>query len=160
MALRNLIKAKVTSANAIHELDTIDSFTDDWDTEQDSKLTEPALEIHLACQHAASECKAIVDITDALMTDPALGTQMGIFVEMEIRRENAMSEIVTVAQVVKELTKTETDVDLNLLEILKRVKKLLGKLQGLQVQVQELEKILEVAAVEQQAQSHGPAALQ
>ncbi|KAK0273690.1 hypothetical protein LTR35_012127 [Friedmanniomyces endolithicus] len=160
MALRNLIKAKVTSANAIHELDTIDSFTDDWDTEQDSKLTEPALEIHLACQHAASECKAIVDITDALMTDPALGTQMGIFVEMKIRRENAMSEIVTVAQVVKELTKTETDVDLNLLEILKRVKKLLGKLQGLQVQVQELEKIVEVAAVEQQVQSHGPAALQ
>ncbi|KAK0846688.1 hypothetical protein LTR91_011796 [Friedmanniomyces endolithicus] len=160
MALRNLIHAKITGANAIHELDTIDCFTDDWETEHNGKLAEAALEIHLACQHAASECKAIVDILDGLLTDPTLGTQLGIFVEMEIRRENAMAEIAAVGQVAEDLAKTETSLELNLMEIGKRAKKLMGKLQGLKVQVQELEKIVEGAAVEQQAQSNVQATLQ
>ncbi|KAK0933662.1 hypothetical protein LTR29_014775 [Friedmanniomyces endolithicus] len=160
MALRNLIHAKITGANAIHELDTIDCFTDDWETEHNGKLAEAALEIHLACQHAASECKAIVDILDGLLTDPTLGTQLGIFGEMEIRRENAMAEIAAVGQVAEDLAKTETSLELNLMEIGKRAKKLMGKLQGLKVQVQELEKIVEGAAVEQQAQSNVQATLQ
>ncbi|KAK1051303.1 hypothetical protein LTR74_016846 [Friedmanniomyces endolithicus] len=160
MALRNLIHAKITGANAIHELDTIDCFTDDWETEHNGKLAEAALEIHLACQHAASECKAIVDILDGLLTDPTLGTQLGIFVEMEIRRENAMAEIAAVGQVAEDLAKTETSLELNLMEIGKRAKKLMGKLQGLKVQVQELEKIVEGAAVEQQARSNVQATLQ
>ncbi|KAK0274947.1 hypothetical protein LTR35_011369 [Friedmanniomyces endolithicus] len=160
MALRNLIHAKITGANAIHELDTIDCFTDDWETEHNGKLAEAALEIHLACQHAASECKAIVDILDGLLTDPTLGTQLGIFVEMEIRRENAMAEMAAVGQVAEDLAKTETSLELNLMEIGKRAKKLMGKLQGLKVQVQELEKIVEGAAVEQQARSNVQATLQ
>ncbi|KAK1079005.1 hypothetical protein LTR33_006754 [Friedmanniomyces endolithicus] len=160
MALRNLIHAKITGANAIHELDTIDCFTDDWETEHNSKLAEAALEIHLACQHAASECKAIVDILDGLLTDPTLSTQVGSFVEMEIRRKNAMGEIAAMARVAEDLAKTETSLELNLMEIGKRAKKLLGKLQGLKVQVQELERIVEGAAVEPQAQGHVQAALQ
>ncbi|TKA81176.1 hypothetical protein B0A55_02628 [Friedmanniomyces simplex] len=151
MALRNLIQAKVTSASTIHELDTIDCFTDDWDTEPNSKLTDPALEIHLACQHAASECKAIVDILDGFLTNPALGAQVGIFVEMEVRRENAMSEVAAVVQVAGELATRETGPDLNLMEIRKRAKKLLGKLQGLNVQVAELEKMVEAPVAEQRS---------
>ncbi|KAK4949065.1 hypothetical protein LTR10_012438 [Elasticomyces elasticus] len=153
MALRNLIQAKVTSSNAINELDTIDCFTDEWETHDGSKLTEPALEIHLSSLEAASELKAIVDILDAFLGNPALGGQMGIFMEMEVRRENAANEVNAIVQVVEGLAKVDTVPD-NLREIRVRTQRLSRKLSGLKTQIDQLENIVVQLAPEQQQQGH------
>ncbi|KAK5704710.1 hypothetical protein LTR17_021666 [Elasticomyces elasticus] len=153
MALRNLIQAKVTSSNAINELDTIDCFTDEWDTDTGSKLTDPALEIHLSCMEAASELKAIVDILDAFLGNPALGGQMGIFMEIAVRRENAASEIVAIVKVVEGLAEMET-VPESLREIRVRTQRLSRKLDGLKTQIDQLEDIVMQLAPEQQQLGH------
>ncbi|KAK5676689.1 hypothetical protein LTS10_010990 [Elasticomyces elasticus] len=153
MALRNLIQAKVTSSNAINELDTIDCFTDEWDTDTGSKLTDPALEIHLSCMEAASELKAIVDILDAFLGNPALGGQMGIFMEMQVRRENAANEVNAIVQVAEGLAKVET-VPENLREIRVRTQRLGRKLDGLKTQIDQLESIVVQLAPEQQQLGH------
>ncbi|KAK5716091.1 hypothetical protein LTR15_009916 [Elasticomyces elasticus] len=153
MALRNLIQAKVTGSNAINELDTIDCFTDEWDTDARSKLTDPALEIHLSCMEAASELKAIVDILDAFLGNPALGGQMGIFMEIAVRRENAASEIVAILKVVEGLAEMET-VPESLSEIRVRTQRLSRKLDGLKTQIDQLENIVVQLAPEQQQLGH------
>lgn len=139
MALRTLMQAKVSAGNAIHNLDTIDCFTDDWELGDGSTLTSPALDIHLHCQYAAEECKSIMEILDGFLANPASGQQVVIFTELEIRRENAVDDVKKLMSVIVELAKTQTDPALSLQEMRKRAERLVGKIEGLKRQIDELE---------------------
>ncbi|KAK5123367.1 hypothetical protein LTR85_002799 [Meristemomyces frigidus] len=156
MALRTLMQAKIGAGNAIHNLDTIDCFTDDWELGDDSPLTSPALDIHLHCQYAAEECKSIMEILDGFLANPASGQQVGIFTEMEIRRENAVDEVKKLVKVIEELAETQTDPALSLQEMKKRGERLVGKAEGLKVQIDELEKMVQTPVL-QQGQSQASA---
>ncbi|KAK3113852.1 hypothetical protein LTR53_008427 [Teratosphaeriaceae sp. CCFEE 6253] len=158
MVLRTLMQAKVTCANTIHELDTIDCFTDDWPlttTTLGLALADAALEIHLACQHAAAECGAIVEMLDALLSDdPAMSAQPRVLVEMEVRRENAGGEIEEVRRIVEELAEGDgVGPELSLREIGKRGWRLGAKLRGMRGVLEELEVRVQAPALQLQSDS-------
>ncbi|KAK3075916.1 hypothetical protein LTR53_000345 [Teratosphaeriaceae sp. CCFEE 6253] len=168
MALRTLMQAKVTCANTIHELDTIDCFTDDWPLTTttlglaladaalaDAALADAALEIHLACQHAAAECGAIVEMLDALLSDdPAMSAQPRVLVEMEVRRENAGGEIEEARRIVEELAEGDrVGPELSLREIGMRAWRLGAKLRGMRGVLEELEVKVQAPALQPQSDS-------
>ncbi|KAK1807737.1 hypothetical protein LTR12_017913 [Friedmanniomyces endolithicus] len=62
-----------------------------------------------------------------------------------------MSETTVVVRAAEELAETETSPELDLMEIEKRAKKLMGKMQGFGVQLQDLQRVVEMLAVEHQA---------
>ncbi len=70
---------------------------------------------------------------------------------MEIRRENAISETTVVVRAAEESAETETSSELDLMEIEKGAKELMGKMQGFGVQLQDLQRVVDVLAVEHQA---------
>lgn len=141
MALRLVMQTKVRAANAIHQLDTIDCFTDDWDTEEDAALRSAALDMHLHCQYAAEECNAIVEIVSAIINGQADSSQMEIFTELEVRRENAADEVEKLAHAIEQLGKTQRDPALSLQEMHRRTERVFAQLQGLKAKVEELEKL-------------------
>ncbi|KAK4547078.1 hypothetical protein LTR36_001299 [Oleoguttula mirabilis] len=149
MALRTLMQAKVSAGNTIAQLDIIDCFTDDWELADGSALTSPALDIHLHCQYAAQECKSIIEILDGFLANPASGQQVGIFAEMEIRRENAVDEVKKLVRLIEALAKTQTDPALSLHEMRKRAERLVGKIEGLKVQIDGLEEIVRTPVLQQ-----------
>ena len=108
MALRIIMQAKVAAGNVIHQLDTIDQFTDEWGTD-DAALTGFALDIHLQCQYAAEECKSIIEILDGFLANPTSCQQVGIFSELEVRRENGEDELRKLVNVLDALNRNYAD---------------------------------------------------
>ncbi|KAK5132113.1 hypothetical protein LTR08_000364 [Meristemomyces frigidus] len=155
MALRVIMKAKVSAGNVIHQLDTIDCFTDDWDDPTGS-LTSPALDIHLQCQYSAEECKSIIEILDGFLANPALSQQVGIFSELEVRRENAVDEVKKLVVVLAGLKELHSDPALSLREMWKRAERLVGKIEGLRGNVEELETMVRAPMLQQQEQPQTP----
>ena len=151
MALQIIMRAKVCVGNAIHQLDTIDQFTDEWGTD-DAALTSGALDIHLQCQYAAEECKSIIEILDGFLASPVTSQQVGIFPELEIRRENAVDELDKLVDVLLTMKKFRTDPALSLTEMLKRAERLVGKIESLKVNMEELERFVHTPMLQQQQQ--------
>lgn len=113
--------------------------------------------MHLHCTYAAQECKAIGEILDGFLANPTSGQQVGIFAEMEIRRENALEEVRKLVELIDELAKTETDPVLGLKEMGKRAQRQLGKIESLKVHVDALERLVHMTpALQQQGQSRAP----
>jgi hypothetical protein len=106
-------------------------------------LTEPALDIHLYCQHAAAESKAIVEILDGFIATPSSSGQVGIFVEMEVRRGNAVGELKGLARAIEHLATVESNPPLSLREMSKRTLRTAAKMEGLKGVIDELEKMVQ-----------------
>ena len=154
MALRIIMQAKVAAGNVIHQLDTIDQFTDEWGIDN-SALTTSALDIHLQCQYAAEECKSIIEILDGFLANPTSCQQVGIFSELEVRRENGEDELRKLVNVLDALNRNYTDPALSLVEMWKRAERLVGKIQGLKINVEDLERSVHTPMLQQeQPQTH------
>ena len=151
MAFRALMQAKIGAGNAIHQLDTIDCFTDDWALEDTAgALARAALDIHLHCQYAAEECKSIIEILDGFLANPTSGQQVGIFLELEVRRENAGDDLKKLVKIIVELSIAHSDPALSLAEMWKRAERLVAKIDGLKTNVEELERIVHTPMLQQE----------
>ena len=152
MALRIIMQAKVGAGNVIHQLDTIDQFTDEWGTDN-LVLTSSALDIHLQCQYAAEECKSIIEILDGFLVNPTSCQQVGIFSELEVRRENAVDELMKLVKVLSTMNGIHTEPALSLMEMWRRAERLVGKIEGLKLNVEELERIVHTPVIQQQPEA-------
>lgn len=79
--LKLLVQAKIACANCVHDLETLDGLSDDW-SDDETYLTDIALDLHLHCEAAAKECHDMIDTLDAFATTPEGSGYQQQFVEV------------------------------------------------------------------------------
>ena len=165
MAFHILMQSRILCTNSTHDFDTLDCFTDDWDLAADRSLRDRAMAIHLHCECAAEECKAMADICGMLLnyasnnaTQPQISQQQRVnsqkheqqtnlptidpyvFAELQVRQENAIEEVLSLINVLDALATRRRDADeMALPEMGMRAQRLLGKLEGLRPKINALQ---------------------
>ncbi|WPH02123.1 Hypothetical protein R9X50_00497800 [Acrodontium crateriforme] len=142
MALHVLMQINVACVNTIHDLEMLDGLTDNWNVHAQSKdLIPHSLAISLHCQFAAEESKAISDIMNDFLSEPAQTTKpMAIFAELHVRQENIMAELSGLKMLVEQLYVTFVDVvELSLAEIVLRAQRLCVRMEELKGKITVLE---------------------
>jgi hypothetical protein len=149
MALRTLTRGRIICTNSIHELDILDSLTDDWD-QSDHRLSTTALDLHLRCEFAAKDASTIHDI---LMSFITTGTYADYLCqELALRQESAVSGVEKVVTIVRELDLLRQDEVQGLREIKKRAEHVVEQLDGLMGVFQQLQadlQAMQAAAAEE-----------
>ncbi|SMR50942.1 unnamed protein product [Zymoseptoria tritici ST99CH_1E4] len=147
MALRTLTRGRIACTNSVHELDILDTLTDDWDLE-DPHLSSSALDLHLQCEFAAKDASAIHDILMGFITNGNYADWL--CQELALRQENAVAAVKKVVELVRELQvgyMPEMGIGLN--ELKKRAEHVLVQLQGLNGIFQQLQTDIQMAMAEQ-----------
>jgi hypothetical protein len=157
MALRTLTRGRIACTNSIHELDILDSLTDDWDHD-DARLSSAALDLHLQCEFAAKDASAIHDILMSFITNGNYTDWL--CQELALRQENAVAAVKKVIEFVRELELERADrATLALAELEKRAVHVLLQLEALNRVFQQLQQELQ-AAIDDSAKKQKDAELQ
>jgi hypothetical protein len=132
-ALRTITKARIACTNSIHELELIDGLTDDWNLDN-PRLATASLEIHLHAEFSAKEVSTILENLTAIMTAArTVVLQEWLCMELEVRRENAVTatkEIIRVVEILENMEDLENE-EMGLVELKRRAEFILVKQEGL-----------------------------
>ena len=109
MALRKAVQARVILGNSIHELEIIDSLTDDWNITID-RLETAAVKIRLQSDYAGKEASSILDALTGVLSN-TLPVNAFLWIELELRQDNAVTAIQELIRMIDELDDAIHDQD-------------------------------------------------
>lgn len=147
---RKLMKARITCSNSIHELETLDGLTDDWDGD-DEDLENAALDIHLQCEYGCKESNALHEMLTGLLS--GFNAPGGLWTEIELRQENAVEATNEIIKVIEGLLSMGANPDLGLKEMKRRAQHVVAKLEALKDTFSDLESEVQACLVQAQKQN-------
>lgn len=148
--LRRVMKARIACGNSVHELETLNGLTDDWDADVE-RLEDAALDIHLQCEYGCKESSTLHDILTGLLT--GLNVANWLWTEVELRQENAVAATKEIIKVVDGLFDAGANPTLGVKEMKRRAEHVVSKLEVLKGTFADLENEVQVLAAEAQQRS-------